>query len=201
MQLGLHLSLSKRKKLPVIHVDGVEYSFPIWQYKQARFISKTGLCLDTVGVAWFLNEFDFYSFPKIGDLTILDIGAGCGETAWKFLDDGAKSVIAIECDPKRFHMLQQNVVKLGMAVLPVGEPFQIEHLSRFNYDLIKCDVEGYEMLLVEYGGVLKPCIVEVHTNWIRDRFIDHGFRIMATIYNELAGVGVYLMNNFGWYVK
>lgn len=40
--------------------------------------------------------------------TVLDVGAGCGETALFFLQHGASHVIAIEEDARAFGMLQRN---------------------------------------------------------------------------------------------
>lgn len=39
---------------------------------------------------------------------VLDVGAGCGETAQFFLNHGAQRVIAIEADPEAFACLYRN---------------------------------------------------------------------------------------------
>lgn len=39
---------------------------------------------------------------------VLDVGAGCGETAYFFLKNGASKVISIEPDKKAFEILSEN---------------------------------------------------------------------------------------------
>jgi predicted RNA methylase len=37
---------------------------------------------------------------KLRDATVLDVGAGCGETAAFYFEKGAKKVICVESDPR-----------------------------------------------------------------------------------------------------
>ena len=81
----------------------------------------------------------------------------------------------------------------------IAEPFQIEHLRNNKYDFIKCDVEGSEMILlkfVEEGGVLPPCVIEAHTNWIKDQFLKAGFQITKVVNDTRVQVAVYMMTNY-----
>jgi hypothetical protein len=86
-----------------------------------------------------------------------------------------------------------------MNIEIVAEDFNIQHLRDFTYDFIKCDVEGSEMILLEYvaeGGVLKPCIIEAHTNWIRDQFLKAGFKQKCVTNATRVQVAAYIMTNY-----
>lgn len=195
----MKIALSKRKHIPVIKVAGVEWSFPFWKYKTAKYVESTGLHLDSVAVAVLLEELPLghYIPPfSLKGKTILDIGACCGETSWYYLQQGAKRVIAIECDSKRLSILKDNVNRLGLNVDIIATPFSVSHLTAFDYDFIKCDIEGYEMLLLESKSKLKPCVVEVHNLWIKEQFERAGFKmIYSPEHSDLAKVSICLMSN------
>ncbi len=65
--------------------------------------------------------------------TVLDLGAGCGETALFYLNHGAGKVIAIEGNPKAYAKLKKNF-RNNPRVLPL----------RAMINKIKCDIEGGE---------------------------------------------------------
>jgi hypothetical protein len=50
------------------------------------------------------------------------------------------------------------------------EPFSLEHL-KLDYEFMKMDGEGCEELLLSLPRVDKPCVVEVHTNKLLNKFI------------------------------
>lgn len=65
--------------------------------------------------------------------TVLDLGAGCGETVQFFLLHGAERVIAIEKDPTAYSFLIQNFLDdARVTILP------------FGVDSIKIDIDGAE---------------------------------------------------------
>lgn len=71
--------------------------------------------------------------------TVLDVGAGCGETAQFYLNHGAKRVIAVEGDPVACGYLRDNFGRDNRVII-VGA-----HL-----DHIKIDIEGGEKdMLIE----------------------------------------------------
>lgn len=159
------------------------------------------LKLNHVGVATVLCEdiAAMYSPPfDLKGKTVLDVGATCGEVAYWFITQHhAEKVICVESDPASLPFLRENSLLMNIEV--VAEDFNLRHLRDFQYDFIKCDVEGYEMLLLEYaaeGGVLKPCVVEAHTNWIRDQFLKAGFRQTLITNNTRVQVAAYIMRNF-----
>ena len=102
---------------------------------------------------WVDIELDIWHknyLPIKKNATVLDIGAGCGETAQFYLNHGAKRVIAVESDPKAFECLVHNF-KDDSRVIPI-----LAHI-----DNIKCDIEGSEEdMVVEthfpYHIVKKP---------------------------------------------
>lgn len=195
----MKLAISKRKRIPVFHVKGVEWSFPLWRHKTAKYVESTGLHLDSVATSVLLDELpkDLYLPPfSLKEKTVLDAGACCGETAWYYLKHGAKKVIAVECDSKRISILKDNVARLRLNVQVVPEPFSISHVTDFDYDFIKCDVEGYEMILLEHKKKLKPCVVEVHNSWIKDQFEKAGFKEIFAFQTNISQIRISLMVNY-----
>jgi hypothetical protein len=108
--------------------------------------------------------------------TVLDVGAGCGETAKFFLDHGASQVVCIEPDNEPYQYLLRNS-ELHEGVVPVKKLFEESDLYSIPHDFLKMDIEGYEMLflpsLLKYD---KPCSVETHNKYVTDRFLEAGFK-------------------------
>ncbi len=65
--------------------------------------------------------------------TVLDVGAGCGETAFFYLKHGADHVICVESDPEAIVHLRKNF----------GSDSRVTILP-FHVNSIKIDVEGSE---------------------------------------------------------
>lgn len=105
----------------------------------------------------------FYLPLSVKGMTILDVGAGCGETAAFYLSHGAKGVVAIEPNPFAFTLLQVNAKKLGGRIKPIFDFFKISQLS-IKHDFLKMDAEGAENELLKYNGELGPCVIEAHEN-------------------------------------
>ncbi len=91
---------------------------------------------------------------------VLDVGAGCGETAIFYLKHGAEKVIAIEPNPKAFELLKENLS--GLNVEAINTQFNLSHLQ-LQHDFMKMDGEGCEKLLLSYEGEIKPCVIEAHS--------------------------------------
>ena len=75
-------------------------------------------------------------YLPVGD-TVLDVGAGCGETALLYLNHGAKKVICIECDPEALKHLRKNFSSDDRVLI-----------VNVRIDSIKIDIEGSEDGLV-----------------------------------------------------
>lgn len=100
--------------------------------------------------------------------TVLDVGAGCGETAAFYLLHGARKIIAIECEPKIIEILRNNVTERSLNVEIIPERFEINVLRRIDFDFMKIDIEGEEKRLLELERLPCPCIVETHDDTVRD---------------------------------
>jgi len=100
--------------------------------------------------------------------TVLDIGAGCGETAHFFFKHSASKVVCVESDKEACALLRKNASINGWNVEIFGEPFRPNHLS-ISHDFMKMDIEGGETeLLSESVRKVKPCRMELH-----EKFIGH----------------------------
>ena len=139
------------------------------------------------------NQWHWY-IPRGGleGKTVLDIGAGCGETTYLFLEHGAKEVIAIEPDLKRVAMFRRNMWRFNWKATLYGRRFEPSDLD-IPHDFLKADMEGYEQLMLDRPEKIRPCTLEVHTHYLRERFEVLGFRQVETIDK---GVGKGLMINW-----
>lgn len=159
------------------------------------------LALDSTGTYTALCEIPEGIYNPPFDLkgkTVLDVGATNGEVAYWFIQvHHAAKVICIESDPQALELLNRNKALMNIDI--IAEPFNIEHLQKQKYDFVKCDVEGSEMVLLEYvkeGGVLPLCVIEAHTNWIKDQFLKAGFQITKVVNDTRVQVAVYMMTNY-----
>ena len=200
----VHLGLSKRKHLPALFAKDNPYAFKLWQYKLARQVEETGLWLDGLGICILTSDQSPYDPPfSLKGKTVLDVGASNGECAWWYMKKfGASHVVSVECAPEQIVYLKHNQEYLSKhfgKVDVIAEPFNIKHLSYAKYDFIKCDCEGYEMILIDYlnqGNTLPPTVVEAHTDWIRDRFLEKGFTVKKQFFDCMAQVSLNVMTNW-----
>ena len=128
------------------------------------------LALDDLHLGYVMREWRNWEFEYLPSFTlqgkvVLDVGAGCGETAYFFLLSGAKMVIAVEPDDTASKLLLQNVRRNRWNVQVIADRFRLEHL-RFPHDFMKMDGEGCESLLLNYDRKLKPCFIEAHSDEI-----------------------------------
>jgi hypothetical protein len=126
---------------------------------------------------------------------VLDIGACCGESAQVFFKAGAKKVICIEPDLQRVKYIDFNRKNLGWNAEIIAEKAKPRHIVECKPDLIKCDIEGYEMDLIDYLGDY-PCVLEVHNHWIREKFAERGFKNVNAPNSTM--LGMCLMANDGF---
>jgi len=149
---------------------------------------------------WFFSDIRFYMLVSeyddwvkhygvlpLKNKVILDIGAGEGETAWFFKFNGAKNVIAVEPDSEAFEILSNNSTKHNF--IAVNERLSCELIDFWlpKIDVIKCDVEGYEELLLDIE-IPKPIMVEVHGVQLADKFKIKGYKL----YNNASNYGTNL---------
>jgi 16S rRNA G966 N2-methylase RsmD len=186
---------SERKHLPVVKVGRVSY--PLWKFRYAKKIKNIidALCLDEWAKAIIyseLDQFEKYYLPpfSLKDKTVLDLGACCGETAYFYLQHGAKKVICVESDPTRAKLILKNKQNLNLNIELINDFFTPKHLQ-LNHDFIKCDIEGNEIELIPHAKNLKPCIVEAHGQNVRKQFEKNGFHVVFYQKNDL-----FLMTNY-----
>lgn len=102
--------------------------------------------------------------------TVLDAGAGCGETAHFFFENGAEKVISVENDPLSVSCLRENRDRNGWNVEILPESFSAKHFADLAFDFAKVDVEGAEESLLGLP-TLPPCSIEVHSPKLTDAFM------------------------------
>jgi tRNA G37 N-methylase Trm5 len=125
--------------------------------------------------------------------TVLDIGAGCRETAYFYLQNGANRVIAVESDSIRASLLERNIQANGWNVTLVAAPFDVQMLARYSPDFLKMDIEGGEIALLDYGSQLPSCLIETHDNEVRNALIERfNLKILASVSKDR-----YLISNLG----
>jgi hypothetical protein len=107
---------------------------------------------------------------------VLDVGAGEGESAWFFLNHGAKHVICVEPSPKAAPALLQNAKRHSAEITAIIDVFKPEHFN-LEFDFMKMDIEGYEDALLGLRLHI-PAVVEVHGLGLRDKFKQLGYRIV-----------------------
>jgi hypothetical protein len=173
--------LSRKGHLPVIWVAGITNFSP---YRLDVFLKYRGLTLtriDDKHVAIGKNGLEFillqkyaeilihefirwpqdYKFPfSLKNKTILDIGAGCGETIFYFALKGCRNFIAVEPNTQCADLLRKNAENNSLNVKVYNDIFRKSHLNE-PFDLIKCDCEGGESILLEQE-ISKPIALEVH---------------------------------------
>jgi hypothetical protein len=99
--------------------------------------------------------------------TVLDVGAGCGETALFYYHYGATRVIAIEPQSSLVPLLRRNMSRNKWDMQVVEGPFDASMLE-WNFYFMKMDGEGCETQLLTANS-LPPCAIEVHDKVVVDR--------------------------------
>jgi hypothetical protein len=187
MILPTGLGLSARRHVPIVYFcSGSFYPHTFlklaWQWRKMSVLhsdfkevvvrnGKTVLKMEP-GFAYAMvrewhGPWTRYYLPRfsLADKTVLDVGAGCGETAYFYLAHGAKKVICIEPDGGRFDLLQENARKNGWNLEAVRTPFDVSILEEYDYDFMKMDCEGCESELLTLREI-PPCAVEVHNEQV-----------------------------------
>ncbi len=109
------------------------------------------------------SEWERYYLPpfSIRGKTVLDVGAGCGETALFYLSHGANKVICVETNPRSLSFLEENAKANMWNVQIVPGFFNLDMLN-YPIDFVKMDCEGCEEALLNVDR-LPPIALEVHT--------------------------------------
>ena len=114
---------------------------------------------------WYLERtWDRFYLPSFSlrGKTVLDVGAGEGETAAYYLSKGAEKVIAVEPNLEMLPLLRRNVEENSWNVEIVDECFTTDLLKK-PYDWAKIDCEGCESLLLTVSSDFGPAFIETHS--------------------------------------
>jgi hypothetical protein len=194
--LKVKIGLSRRKKVPVLYILDSSY-LPhkavafllrarrmgvIEQRDKYVIVEYSGVRLKLLQyhAVEFINYWNVWKkcyLPKFSleRKTILDVGAGCGETALLFFMKGAEKVIAVEPDPEAIECLRENIERNKWNVEVIPECFSLEHL-KLQFDYMKMDCEGCEEVLLHISELNKPSVVEVHGNNLMRLFERGGWK-------------------------
>jgi len=115
--------------------------------------------------------------------TVLDVGAGEGETVEFYRLLGAERFICVEPDPQRSTRLRENSKRNSWAAEVFEGPFSLEFLKR-SFDFMKMDCEGCERLLL--GTRIEfSCVLETHGVSITEEFLKmDGFSIVRSAHDS-----------------
>lgn len=100
--------------------------------------------------------------------TVLDVGAGAGETASFFFNRGAKRIVAIEPDLTAAMYFHANGYENNWNFRLINDRFSLRHLNLVGekIDFMKMDIEGGEKILLNYDQDLPSCALELHAEKI-----------------------------------
>lgn len=127
------------------------------------------------------EDLDQHYFPvDLRGKRILDIGAGAGETALRYLAKGAREIVCIEPDSEAFLCLRRNNDINNWRCQTLNEFFKPEHLN-LDYDFFKIDIEGSEKVLLEKKISLKGSgVIEYHGREIGEGLKElYGMRLIS----------------------
>jgi hypothetical protein len=115
--------------------------------------------------------------------TVLDVGAGEGETVELYRQLGATKFVCVEPDPQRAERLRENSAKNGWGAEVYEEPFALKFLEE-GFDFMKMDCEGCERALIG-TKVAFPCVLETHDASTTQEFLKMGgFAAVRTAQNS-----------------
>jgi len=111
--------------------------------------------------------------------TVLDVGAGEGETVELYRLLGATKFLCVEPDAQRAARLRENSARNGWDAEVFEEPFSLKLLER-GFDFLKMDCEGCESALLG-TRVAFPCVLETHGSSTTEGFLKmEGFTALKS---------------------
>lgn len=205
------IGLSNRKKIPAFKILGRTFTPMMlirtlrrcggWTIKDGngpvvtldvggQIIRLTKEKAGTMLIEW--PDWLSYYLPRFSleGKTVLDIGAGSGETALLFLKSGAKKVVCVEPREDEAELIRENAERNRWPVEVINGPFSLSQVTG-DIDFIKSDCEGCEAEFLKLNSLPAPASMEVHGKDLTDQFIakfhmrllktsPKGFSILAT---------------------
>ncbi|HZY47805.1 MAG TPA: 50S ribosomal protein L11 methyltransferase [Candidatus Bathyarchaeia archaeon] len=186
---GLKLS---RSRGPVVVVYGKEmllhqylkkllvtWNWNVWPYDNQYYRLKVGKYAIKVTPYFFgaiygewLDWKRYYLPINLSGATILDVGAGSGETALFYFLQGAKRIVCVEPDKRLSETVQENIRSNQWNAEVLTREFGLD-LLQGDFDFMKMDCEGCEAKLLNAPSIPR-CVIEVHTDKLlaalKDRF-------------------------------
>jgi 2-polyprenyl-3-methyl-5-hydroxy-6-metoxy-1,4-benzoquinol methylase len=211
-KVTVKFGLSRKRHLPVIWVAGITN---FRAYRLDVFLKYSGLTLTRIDdkhvaignkglkfimleeyaniiITEFINWRRDYKFPSsLTNKTILDIGAGCGETIFYFALQGCRNFIAVEPNTQAADLLRMNGENNSLNIKVYNDIFRTSHLNEL-FDFIKCDCEGGESILLEQE-ISKPIALEVHGLDLIKKFQKKHFKKVT---NPNDNSPICIMRNF-----
>jgi SAM-dependent methyltransferase len=201
------IGLSRRRKLPCLYYFGA--TFLPWQSSFIELFTRSlnwsyrNSTLEGYGVKlycpfkeharmivdeWKLWEEYYLPLFSLKGKTVLDAGAGVGETAVFYSRHGASKIYAIEIDKRKAELIEKNARLNNADVEVFAEPFSLKHLL-LPFDFAKIDVEGAEAELLRLERINFPCIVEVHSKVLLQKFLARGFKKIFT-FKDMPNISI-----------
>ena len=174
--MGDRLGANKNMKLKIPFSRTIKH---VWDYKtQVRQFKKEKWFFSEIRTNLYIWERvaweKFYAPINLTGKTVLDVGAGEGESAYFFLKHGAKRVVCVEPWDEAYANLELNA-KFHKEIVPIFKAFSLDDLKIPDIDFAKIDIEGYEEILVGQPKPSFAVVVELHGLQLRDRFREAGF--------------------------
>jgi len=214
---ALKFRLSSRRHIPIIYYEGNSAIAPFisdreWYPYQFTSVAKTvlearkwqvandgvriehrkfGLVLLPSHAAILAHEWSVwkraYVPVSVNGKIVLDIGAGCGETAYLYFRNGARKIICVEPDPKAVECLSENAARHSWNVEVVPEIFNLDMLQQYRFDFMKMDGEGCEKDLLELNELPTSSIIESHSLQLTSALMrQFGGTIVARLSPEIS---------------
>ena len=137
--------------------------------------SKTPLVLDVAGKFHFMKEMrewerEYLPNFSLEGKTVLDVGAGSGDTAYFFFQHGAKKVICIEPNRGKTHRIAINASKHNWNVEIREKKFEISDLEG-DISFAKIDAEFGEIIMLKLDRLPDyPIRMEIHSKELAEQF-------------------------------
>jgi SAM-dependent methyltransferase len=194
LKLDAKLEIYPVSKRPIVRVSQTTYSlwnftrrvvkFRKWRIEKDQrglyFVSADDKDLVQLPPKYFSEVFNhwFDDWEKnylppsgVGGETVLDVGSGAGETAYFYLQKGARKVICVEKDEIALESLRRNVRYNRWPVEIKEGEFKLSDLWRDSFQFAKFDCEGCEEFLLDLEE-LPPCVIETHSVRVLHKLCD-----------------------------